>query len=73
MSTSRLKEKMTNRRHTKKKGSPQGTGRVAQVVVYLLSKCEALSSNPSTEKKGKLSICPRYLQTSEDNKRLQTP
>jgi hypothetical protein len=28
-------------------------GGVAQVVEYLLSKCEALSSNPSTEKKKK--------------------
>jgi hypothetical protein len=29
----------------------KSTGRVAQVVKHLPSKCEALNSNPSTEKK----------------------
>jgi Fe-S cluster biogenesis protein NfuA len=31
----------------------KGAGRGAQVVVHLPGKCEALSSNPSTAKKGK--------------------
>jgi hypothetical protein len=38
------------------------TGRVAQVVDSLLSKCEALSSNPSTTKKRKRE---RFIRKAE--------
>jgi hypothetical protein len=37
------------------------TGRVAEVVEYLLSKCEALSSNPNNEEKKKVPLLGKCL------------